>query len=1448
MKNTTTNTTTNNTAVVNNTVVANNTKTNNVNKEMVSMMNGKLTNKVVTNALKSVAAEQGIKFPKELAVTMRLTSNGYVLDTNAYEVLITKANLSPITNKGGNKLSHSFPYQVAFASAKRINSLLTTKEFEEKVIEVLTKDEIRNSVLVKPELTERKEKIAALQAIQRRKQLEKQKGAMYANFNRDRKVNKSINKACFKLYNKTTDLVENALVELNKANHIPAEKLNVSKFIEEGRKNILKKELSVTVNVLTAYMDSNDNLRVNATVSTMNENEAIRKGLIKSCVLPGAVYNAKYGRTSIPVENFTKDIIMLDLSQVPSASFSMMELHVWWKGADTIFATEVDGQYIDLITNKVVKRKADARRIYKVIGGSPSQLRKSQTSAFDVTDGFENMDNILEILTEGAYSKEYGKKVTKPQLAKYVTRFFSWTAPNKVVGVVNHPAVYFGKWCNDALDGAGYVSANFYAKCMEDITGIKVNPKDVLGIGVQCRPYSAKVFAPVIEKELFEVLYAEAKGVKYISEVTEEITKQLNQAFCGNGPLAGYVVVFGEEGTVPEFMSDLNGYKTVFNWGAPSNFRVLDIAKSGIAHTSIQMWEVPLNNDPQGSVALMKELREEQFGDVFESLFIDRKAKVPSYIETSKSLYAYNLIKSIAPDYVLDKDLALLKKVVEEFAERDNKASNKFKWEIAGEYSRLTSDIALICSKLGLLQYGEAFSPAAIKYFANGENAPFGKEARVRETWAKRICTMFKYPKMGVKECYKFTAVTLETIKARLELLDINKTAKKAIYRFFATMKPGMMVVPGVEWLKKQCAGLDFDYDGATIVFDSRFNALISDDNCITNIILKEKTAQKQEKATTGLAAKISASNINKSSNSTETYALKAETLHNSYLNYINSNSDGWSVGSITNCNSTQIAVLQLVKAAKGETREYYLNLMRTMLGRWFGKGDKLAEGGEGEYIGLSKHNVSLCDTMDAYFDEEQSAKLDEIEKELGLEKDVTVSTYGEVTDVSPSAIDRVVQEIISADWNSEQNLIHIFEDLNDIFRFYQEIIIDSAKTGETVKVAIAPGRAYHALEINNNTIKFDWDYKEGLKGSKFAVVVNEKAPSMKKTPFKDLLFRTRKMDLAKDLEASIQAIFNSKDCGLNMNDLTVLAKVFNTNKYLELNKAFNGLKKIYGDLVADRTNKIQFAGDDEEAQRLINKQFKLDVERLAATGRKLVAQSTVSENGKIATVKMNEVRLGAYVKFISAFSFDKNGMGTPAANGGNNFGATVFQREFLAYVIKNYAMAEGCSKIDYCGEKLTYNACYQDGDVVEFKDGVNEFALTHPALNGTFTIKEYDGKFYATRSILDTIPQTEEDDTVMFRINNEKERSFEEIAETLKVNADVELHAYYDVTDPRNKVFDYAMYDAEGNKLCDMDATKSVAMHFILNGKKGKITNIIQNRTVDVNGNEKSFLIVTVK
>ena len=90
------------------------------------------------------------------------------------------------------------------------------------------------------------------------------------------------------------------------------------------------------------------------------------------------------------------------------------------------------------------------------------------------------------------------------------------------------------------------------------------------------------------------------------------------------------------------------------------------------------------------------------------------------------------------------------------------------------------------------------------------------------------------------------------------------------------------------------------------------------------------------------------------------------------------------------------------------------------MLGRWFGKGDKLAEGGEGEYIGLSKHNVSLCDTMDAYFDEEQSAKLDEIEKELGLEKDdkkFMIGICSRLTDQKGlDLVDYVIEEICSED------------------------------------------------------------------------------------------------------------------------------------------------------------------------------------------------------------------------------------------------------------------------------------------------------------------------------------------------------------------------------------------------------------------------------------------------
>lgn len=1417
-----------------NTTVTNATQIKNTKEEMVSMKNlvKGISSEVLTKALKSTLANAGIKFPKELKVSIGC---GGKLVSNAAEILIIKAGVSPLRDTG-NRLQHSFPYEVAVKSAQRINAVMHSDAYLAKVEEILIKIEERSSILTAPKISERTEKMVGLIAARKAVEQEKKYRMMFINHSRDltRTVNRHISSVHF--MNTAKEYVEFTLFATNRADHIPnIDRFNVGKFIQKARKNVLDKKQSVTVNVIKVTEDKFGDYHTSILVSKMDENEAIRKGLIKSCVLPDKVYRAKYGKSYVECDNFSKDILVVDLQNAPKQCMKMTEIFVWWNGERTIFATKENEDYIDLVTKKIVTRNTNPR-IYNIIGGSPSSLRKCQTLAFDTTDGHEKIANMLDTLTEGAYSKELGKTINAEQLAKYVTRFFSWTAPNAVLGTINHAAIYMGKWCNSALDGVGYLFAKFYAKCMENLFGIKTSPKDVIGTGVQCRPYSAKVFAPVVNENLFKLLCAEAENVFYIPVVTPEISRKLDDAFHGaNNEFKNAMIVFGEEGCEPEFVSDLNGYKTVFNWGEPTGLRVLDIAKPGIAHTSIQMLEVPLNNNPKGTVELIKELREEMVYSIFEDLFIKKEVKVPSLIDIEKNFYPHNVIKSIAPEFALNKDMATLKKIIEEFATRDNKASNKFKFEIDGEYARLTSDLSLIISELGILQYGEGYSSAANMYFDDPSNTErfFNTDSEsyfvtnkkmnmlTRKMWSQRIVSMFKYPKMGKEEFYRFSSLSLKTIKSRIDRLDIDKEFKKILFGFFKDMKPGMIVVPGCEWIKKQCAGLDFDYDGATLVFDCRFNALLPNNIKITNIILPKELKKNKAKTTTkskGVAGKISTVNLNEGMG----IKLSVENLHQAYINYLTANSDGWSVGSITNCNSTQLAALQIAKYAKEtlgtEESKRYMDLLRTMLGQWFGTKVNPAQGGDGEYNGLPKRTVDLCTMSDGFM--------------FGTDLDGTNTIdfsgcKGIVTDVSEETIAKAVEEMKYADWNNDDILFHIFEDLNDIFRYYQEIIIDSAKTGENVEVIIAPGRNFHALEINNNKIKFDWSSK--LKESKFIVEINKEAPSEKKTVFKDLLYTVRTKYLAKDLNETIKTIFQDKLCGLSTEDVIKLAKTFDIAEYKELNKAFFYLKKIYGDVTRSWMNKCELAGDDEDALAIANKDYRKQIEYIANTGRALTYNI------------MSETKLGMYSKFISAFVIDSKGNVSPANDGGSSFGANVFKREYMLYILKHYA------NIKFCGEKLTYNAIYEDGDVVEFNHGINEYAVTTADITGEFVIREHEGVFYATKMIEDVMPKADFQNTVTFRINGCDERSLKDTCALLKVGQFVKLNAIIDVVDRNNKVIDFSMRNENGNKICDINGSDSNVFRNFINGKQGTIKSVVYD-TAEYNKKEYEFLIVTVQ
>lgn len=1226
--------------------------------------------------------------------------------------------------------------------------------------------------------------------------------------------------------------------------------MNKTGFLGQARKRALSKHLRVTINTLKI----NKLGKFEIGVTVMEENEAIRLGYIK-----GEGMNARAGKNSLHFDNFSKQLVLIDLSADKSSATGLTKFYIWWNGRNTVFAKLIDGVYYDLVSGVELKARAKAPREFEVIGGSPSSLRKDQTLAFDVTNGYGDMDAMLDAVTDGGYSRNKGKKTSLADMSKYVTRFFAWSAPNKVIGQINNAAIYFGKWNKDKLDGMAFVSSEFYAAALTSLLKAKLYAHDVQGLSVQCRPYSAKVNAVVANmKAIFGLLSNEADEVVYIEKVTPAIERALNETFAAKGKKGEYknkMVVFGKKGCEIEFVSDLNGYKTEFNWGAPSNFRVLDITKlegsSKIrngANTSIQMWETPLSNDAALTMDYLQTLRNEQVTEIFNDLYcIDPMAqgtetdyndfvKVPSLVDLDKNVHVQGIAKQIAPDYALNKDFAMYKKLHEELFVRINKLDSKFKYAIDGCYNRILSDVACLAVEHGVLQYGEAFIANGEEYFTSPENADrfMGESAAVRECYGKRIVSMFKYPKMGTKEFYRATLITLDRIISRVaRLIDTDRITEEqgaAIVDFYASLKSGSIVVPSVDLLKQQCAGLDFDWDGASIIFDPRFNALLPSGISITNIVKEDEKEEEEVVQEDKPKVKHSLVNLVKNTDingGNAGIAICAETLKEAFLAYMTSDNGGWSVGSITNTNTTQIAVLILAKVTR---KKKYFMLMKDMLIKWFGH-----EGGEGEYVGLPRRTVDLA-SMDDMFPFE----------ELQEGETICAGMEATVINVSPSAVAEAIASMENADWNKPMNLIRIFEDLNEIFRYYQELTIDSAKTGERVTVSVAPGKHYHACMLNTNKLAWNWGRgieesaeKEATnKGEVLTIAVNDQASTEKKTPIHDILFDLRKEFVA-DMQLTSSAIIENKDVKMALADVVNLAKYFNNTKYLgeagQAHKSLAGgmfkIKAIYGDLTANYIDALALAGEDEEAIGIAQLKYREGLQALRAMGRDLTSHLSMTQRGAfakfIASHRAVITKVAGQEKLT--VSLDKTG--------GSTFASSVFAEEYLLYIVKHFA------HVDFCGEKLAYNEFYQDGDVITLDGGMSEFAATTADITGEFVVREFNGQFYATRQIADVVCEKPGSDAVLVRISDADEATMGKVATALNKAGKVTLFAQSVKQQDGKFEHTYGVFE-NGVQLAGIDAQGSFAK--LVNGRQGKIKDLICGVT-EYGNTRKPYILALV-
>lgn len=1120
---------------------------------------------------------------------------------------------------------------------------------------------------------------------------------------------------------------------------------------------------------------------VEVTTSPMGENKGVRIGAFKSeeditVVTGNSVKRIVKGKS---LALFTKTCISIMFENTEKIHQYMDGgIYINYKGSDTKFYY-MDG---DILRNLTTDDVADTEEIlneegtllesvrwYRDPGYTPSQKRKVQAILFDVTDGVEEVGRMLDAATSGAYGIMEGNSMNLIQMIKCTARMFQWMAPSKEIGKIASYAIYNGDWkdaAGDKLwDGMSFISATFYAACIAKILGVSVNPEAVIGEIVQNRPVTAKQLSVVTEDLFIDIMMGMVESVHYRREdITPAIAQLIIDGGKGKGPLANKMIVIGDSAT-PELLMDRNAIKADFDFTRIATLDVLDIAKASKARTSMQMLNKLIEKDRNGGLRLLKAICDENILKDLTTTVLDRKPRVPSIKEfQSDRMWLTNVVSYIAPTYATTKDKSMFRNLVDNMVKGYFKAINKIKFELDGANLRLISDPGQLLGASNLLKFGEVFSKEAERFF-KGKQLP-------QSEWK---VTVFKYPTIGVEECYTATVVSGREIKNRIRDLKASKQVKIALTGFFLKMSNSAVCVPAIEDLKNLLAGMDFDYDGATLVFDEEFNRIMHTD--IRPVIIKimddKKPVVKRSTLGMTLAEKLTQQKAfieNGSMN--KTFAFNTSNFIDPFIKeMLNGNK---SIGDVTNTNEIQIALSRDPKKA--------LQILRKAFG----------EGSKDMYIGLMPA-IHLID---------------------GQEVDVYV--------VTPATIDQIIEEIKTVKY-TDANIKKIFADINMIFRFYQEKIIDAAKTGEEIEIKIEIGRLTWAMSLTKMVGGINWA------GGEFIAELDSSIHAKKDT-FQDLFYKVK----AKVLN-ELREVMNTHVCTAEQSFSTTELAMFQQYAHAShkgLIDSMYMLKLLYNDLVGGHTERM--AGASEDEQNDYKSEFRADMEVLTAFARRLTSKYSPVERARIAK----------YVSMVSLMNSNGKRVLNLRADGGSQFAALLLPEEYLLMINSDFA------EVTFAGEPLLVGNTYKAGDMVAFTHGIAANDVVAADLNGVFEIKEFDGRLYATKEIVDlvTIPEPEMVAPIKLKDSSIDGR-VDEVMSLLSNSAEVLIYART-TKQGSAKVNDYALYVQEGDqlvKVADID-TRGALYNQMIDGAKGKVMKISRNKVEGFKAEKaKDSLIVMI-
>ena len=510
---------------------------------------------------------------------------------------------------------------------------------------------------------------------------------------------------------------------------------------------------------------------------------------------------------------------------------------LWYDPKDaSVLLTETELKNLEKV-NPLTKQKEklDVRH-YKFLSFSPSDTRIGNGMMKDVTNGDDRVE-FLNSQTGNAWTLEEnkikamaaeGKDVTVPVL-KTMPRFGQLHAGSVVVGKFNNWAMYTAKFKTThgtTADGTGFVLDTAVARMFQSrLNGnVEIKPSAVRGMFIQARPLLFKGAFLVVSQKVMKRLYK-----KHVAKLDKD----------GQSLVNNYGVIKND---CPEFFVDANIVKADSEFDKFADcleFEVLDIAKASNASLSKQLIEKAMVKDPVATSNWLNDFVATNIYNGFKERFVDKTSKVLTLGQIANP-FATDIIESIAPSYAKNTG-AIYRAMLDNQVKANMKALDKLKMLIEGKNTRLISEhTELFTEALSLIKYGEIFSPSANKYFnkakrqapkvrQQAEEALKAGDKETADSLNKLADKMekdtnyivaIKYPSMGIKEYYYAKVLTLTDIKERIDVTDLDEEDKNVLFSYFRSIEEGVTMLPAREEIMRQCAGLDFDYDGWTEIYN----------------------------------------------------------------------------------------------------------------------------------------------------------------------------------------------------------------------------------------------------------------------------------------------------------------------------------------------------------------------------------------------------------------------------------------------------------------------------------------------------------------------------------------------------------------------------------------------------------------------------------------------------